>query len=335
MDYGRLISRAFEITKRHRFLWWLGILAGFTEMGGGFNFPNPGDFGKDWPKPTHQHGQFSQLFQHFHLSLSSPFGSQFPSRFNDFNLMGIGIGLIIILALLTLVIGLGVVVISTMARGGLIASVAGIERQEPVSFKRGFGAGYHAFWRIFAIGLLIGLAALGVLALLAVPAIILAITEHYIGAIILGILGFLIFLPIVLYLGLLVNYALRIVVIENGGVQASLSGAHQIIRRNLGPVLLVWLLALAFGIGYAVALTIALLVVLIPLALLGWAIYSGLGLVVTIIYGVIFGLLVLAGILFVQGLMATFISSYWTLAYLALTKPKEQIVEVPLPAPAA
>jgi len=335
MDYGRLISRAWQITFRHRFLWWLGILAGFTEMGGGFNFPNLGDFGKDWPKPSHHDGQFSQLFQQFHFSLSSPFGPEFSRQFDDLGLLGMGIGLIIIIALLAFIIGLGIVVISTMARGGLIASVAGIERQEPVSFKQGFRAGYHAFWRIVGINLLVGLAVLGILALLAVPVIILAVTEHFVGAVILGIFELLIFLPIAIYFGNLTMYALRIILIENGGVQASLSGAHQIIRRNIGPVLLVWLLGVAFGIGYAVALLVALLIVLIPLALLGWAIYAGLGLAATIIYAVIFGLLVIAGMIFVQGLMSTFISSYWTLAYLALTKPKGQIIEAPQPLPAA
>ena len=92
--------------------------------------------------------------------------------------------------------------------------------------------------------------------------------------------------------------------------------------------------SVALGLGYAIAVLIALLVALIPLALLGWAVYAGLGLVVTIIYAVIFGLLIIAGMIFVQGLMSTYISSYWTLAYLALTKPKEQIVEAPLPAAA-
>jgi hypothetical protein len=333
MDYGRLISRAFQITFRHRFLWWLGILAGLTEMGGGFNFPNPGDFGKDWPKPSHHYEQFSQSLQQLHVSLSSFFPPEFS---NPINYFGRSMFLLIVLiAGLALVIGLGILVVSTMARGGLIASVAGIERQEPVSFKQGFRAGYHAFWRIIGASLLVGLAVLGVLALLALPAIILAITKHYIGAVILGILGFLIFLPIAIYFGNLVMYALRIILIENGGVQASLSGAHQIIKRNLGPVLLVWLLALAFGIGYAVAFTIALLVVRIPLGLLGWAVYAGLGMTATIVYAVIFGLLLIAGLLFLQGLMSTFISSYWTLAYLALTKPKEQIVEAPLLTPAA
>jgi hypothetical protein len=333
MDYGRLISRAFEITKRHRFLWWLGILAGFTEMGGGFNFPSPGDFGKDWPKPSHHYEQFSQSLQQLHFSLSS----FFPPEFSDpINYFGRSMFLLIVLiAGLALVIGLGILVISTMARGGLIASVAGIERQEPVSFKLGFRAGYHAFWRIVAANLLVGLGVLGILALLALPVIILAVTEHHVGAVILGVLAVLILLPILIYCGNLTMYAMRVILIENGGVQASLSGAHQIIKRNLGPVLLVWLLAVALGLGFAVALIVAFLIVLIPLGLLGWAIYAGLGMTVTIIYAVIFGLLVLAGMIFVQGLWSTFHSSYWTLAYLALIKPKEQIVEAPLPLPAA
>ena len=41
MNYGALITRAFRITTRHKFLWILGILAGGFGAGGGGGGPNP------------------------------------------------------------------------------------------------------------------------------------------------------------------------------------------------------------------------------------------------------------------------------------------------------
>jgi hypothetical protein len=334
MDYGRLIARAFQITFRYRFLWGLGILAAFTEGGAGFNIPNPGGFDHSWPGASHHYDRFSLSLQHFSFSVRSFFPSELFSRFGTFGLAELGLGLLVMIVLLALFLGLALFVISLMAGGGLIDSVAGIERREPVWFGRGFRAGYHAFWRIVAVGLLTGLAVLGALIVLSLPVVVLALTKHYWVAVGLGIVEFLIFLAIVIYLGILVMYARRIILIENGGVQASLSGAHQLIRRNLGPVLLVWLLTLAFAIGYAIAIVIALLVVLIPLGLLGWGIYAGLGQTATIVYAVIFGLLLLAGLVLLQGMMTAFNSSFWTLAYLELTRPKVLATEIPVETPA-
>ena len=42
MDYGAIVRRAWEITKKYRFIWWLGLLAILAEGGmSGFNGASP------------------------------------------------------------------------------------------------------------------------------------------------------------------------------------------------------------------------------------------------------------------------------------------------------
>jgi hypothetical protein len=334
MDYGRLISRSWQITFRHRFLWWFGIIAALPGMAGNLsNFTNPRTFGEGWSGNSHH---LSQSFQQLTFSSRTFLPPELSSRLETSGLLGLGLGILVLIIGLSLIIGLGIIAVTIMAQGGLKASVAGIERQEPVSFKRGFVIGYHAFWRLLAIGFLIFCAVLGVLALLALPVVLLAVSEHYVGAGLLGLLGLLIFIVPAFYLGNLSTYANMMVVVENRGVGESLAGSHQIIRRNLGSVILIWLLSGALAIAYTLAFMIVFFVMNMPLEILKTALaHAGLGAMASILVTVIFGLLASIVMLAFQTLMVVFISSYWTLAYLALIKPKEQIVEAPLPAPAA
>src|SRR5205823_15023746 len=51
MEYGRLLTDAFEITWRHRFLWVLGLFAGSSTCSGSFNsqWPTGTDFSRGAP----------------------------------------------------------------------------------------------------------------------------------------------------------------------------------------------------------------------------------------------------------------------------------------------
>ncbi len=292
MDYGRLITRAFQITIRHRFLWILGILAG---GGGSFNFNYGGGPGNGGPPPEAFDRSLAWLLAHLYVII----------------LIGIILFLIVIFF----------IVVSIMANGGLIASVAGIEGRQSVSFWKGMRAGYHAFWRLFAIGLLLFLVVASVIALMAAPIVILVLTEHYIPAIALGLLFIPPFIILAIYVSILSMYAYRFTVIQATGAIESLVRANYTMFASKKEVLLVWLLSLAFGLAAVVGIMIVLVVIALPAIAIGVGIYLTLGLMATIVYALGPALVLFATSLLLNGVTTTFSSSFWTLAHLDLTRP--------------
>ncbi len=125
MEYGKILKRSVNIVWQNKFLIILGILASLVSGsfgggagGGGGN----GDL-----------GQFPELEE---------------------EIAALAVGLIIALVCVVLVVGIVLWVISTIARGGLIASVDSIESGEKSSFRQAWSAGWHKAWTLLGIGLL-------------------------------------------------------------------------------------------------------------------------------------------------------------------------------------
>ena len=97
MDYGKLISRAFQITLRHRFLWLLGILAG----GGGGSFQYSYGGGDEFGAPTD-------------LPSVDPVAAWISAH----------LPLVILLGAILFLIVIFLVVLAIIAKGGLIATFA-------------------------------------------------------------------------------------------------------------------------------------------------------------------------------------------------------------------
>ncbi|NIM05844.1 MAG: hypothetical protein GTO55_06295 [Armatimonadetes bacterium] len=312
MDYGGLIKRAFFITLRHKFLWPLGILAALPEclssLGGG-----PGDTsGED------------------HLLLNASLNSRkdLPTiRGLDVEALAErlleNIPLLVALAFAVFILLLAIVVISTMAKGGVIASAIGIEEQEPVSFGRGFRAGYHAFWRMVGIFLLMFLLVSVSMILLAAPVIGLIITEHYWAAVGAGLPVFLILIALSIYVSVLKAYAIRFVIGHGLGIGASISDAHALMMKFKGEATLVFLIMVALRIGIVIASCIILLPLALLLAMPAILAEAAVGGIAVLVLAGVFQLIFFAVTLFLFGLVHIFDSSFWTLAFLDLSNKAE------------
>ncbi|UCC68956.1 MAG: hypothetical protein JSV79_03280 [Armatimonadota bacterium] len=303
MDYGKLISRAARITIRHRFLWLLGILA----SGSGLNFGYSGDSGGDYAEPLPEVLRQALDWFSAHLYVA------------------------ILLAVIFFLVVIFFIVISIMANGGLIASVAEIERRQPVSFMAAMKAGYHVFWRLVGLGILIVLGIMSPIVFSALPIVALVLAEHYLAAVAVGLILLPIIIVVAIYLGLVLIYAQRFAVVQAAGVIASLTSAHHLLFSFKKEVLLVWLIAIALGIGISFASVLVIILIALPSVALGALIYTSLGLIPTLAFALIPALVLLAAVLLMTGISGAFQSSYWTLAYLDLTK----ISPPPLPQPAA
>jgi membrane-anchored glycerophosphoryl diester phosphodiesterase (GDPDase) len=305
MNYGEIISEAFRLAWRNRFLWFFGF---FVAGGGGlFNFPsnlgvNPGG----------------------NSGVSSNGIGQFVSE---------NLGLIVAAVALLAVLALIFIVLTLISQGALAESVAALHRGETRRFSSAWRTGISSFWRVLGQAILFFLIWLALLVAIVLPAIlivlgILAATESpglralFIGLVVL--LAIIVFIVLLVALVVIGQFALRNLVVDGERVFGSVGAGYRLFRRNLGRSLLVWIIKVALSIGLGIAyFTVFLILGLVlvgPAVALFFAGYTTAGIVV----GIVGGLLFLVIIVVISGALGTFSHAYWTLAYLRIVAPNEE-----------
>jgi hypothetical protein len=279
MNYGELLSEAFRLTWRNRFLWFFGI---FVAGAGSFNLP--ANFGGG-------QGQ-------------APFGpTAGPLRWISENLV------LFLTAVITVVVVLAVVylVLSMISHGALAEGVAALHRGEARRFGPAFRAGTANFWRVLWLKGLFFLMALGLASLIFLPVVL--------GVVFVVVALVAVFLPF----AIVNQFALRELVVNRRRVLESIGGGFGLFWRNIGRSLLVWLLQLAvmlgLGIGALVVLVIFGAILLGPAIALFATERASAGVVAAVVGGLLF----LVPLLVISGALGTFNHAYWTLAYLRLT----------------
>jgi hypothetical protein len=144
--------------------------------------------------------------------------------------------------------------------------------------------------------------------------------------IVLGLFFVVLFIALVVAFYIVGQLALRDLVVDGKRVFESIGAGYRLFRRNLGRSLLIWLIQVAISIGVGIVVLIVFLI--LGLILIGPAVglffadYTAAGIAV----GAIGGLLFLIPYLVISGAIGTFNHAYWTLAYLRLTTPVEEIM---------
>jgi hypothetical protein len=291
LDLGATLSRAWKITWDHKVLWLFGILAALGSGNAGSN-TNFRFQGRDLGTPDPQVEQFMRRF----------FGEIDPNV-----LVAVGIGL----ACLVFLIGVVLFVLSVIGRGGLIGGIQLADTQGKVTFGEAWRIGTGKFWTVLFIGLIVWVIslAIGLASGLAFLTVCLAP---------LACVGFLIIAVLSVYT-LIAQIA---AVVDNLSVTEALSRAWQVIQANLGGVIVLGLILVVINwlLGLAIAGVSALLL--------------GPAFVGAIIAGqnenpnasmafVTVGLLCLTALIpvliVVGGVIQTWLTSAWTLAYKRFT----------------
>jgi hypothetical protein len=307
MNYGDLLSEAFRLTWRNRYLWFFG----FFVAGGGGSFNFPANFG----------GQ----------EVQNPFGPVAgPLQWISDNLvlfLTVIISVIVVLALIFLVL-------SIISHGALAESVAALHRGETRGFGPAFRVGTANFWRVLGLKVLFFLIALGLILVIFLPVVLGALaafsltdsTGLRVLAVVLGVLFVFVALIVVFLPFAIVNqFGLRELVVSRRRITESIAGGFRLFRRNIGRSLLVWLIQLAVMLGLGIAVLVAL--VIFGAILLGPAIalfatdHAPAG----VVAGVVGGVLFLVPVFVISGAIGAFNHAYWTLAYLRLVEPPEDL----------
>jgi hypothetical protein len=275
MDYGKLLNRAWELVWQHKFLIILGVLVALSSgLGTGTSSGTNIRFEAD--------------------SQDLGFGSVPPVAFSDaavpfwLALFLVGVGLMVAFVLW---------VISTLARGGLIAGAAAADSGQSTSFSQAWNAGWKRGWTLLGVGIvpaipgfvLLILGGLGFGAYVSnasggsgIP----AVRNVTLILVILACLA----IPAILVLEILRVFANRACMLEGLGVVDAYRRGIKILVDNLGSALVLFLLQIA-----VMVVIIILLIVpgtILALCCLFWPV-----------------------LLLFQGAVTAYFSTMWTLAW--------------------
>jgi hypothetical protein len=290
MDYSKLISRSFELTKKYKFLWLLSFL---TILGGVASEENL-NFGYNFNFPQNYSSAPNLHWEQWSTKLLS--------------------ALPIIIVIVTALILLGVLlfIVGLIAKGGLINSIIRLDKKLKVDFGSAMSTGKQFAWRLFLLRLLFGLVMV-VFIIAAIPIVI--------------ILFFLFFLTIpalwlvATVLAILVQMSHIVLVNENLGVFASIAKAWKLLRQNWSKVGLMWLINLGLGLGIAIvfflfALFCGAIIAIIVVLVLHFSAALAPAVIICLIPII---LLLLVVMMIVCSIITTFLTSFWTLGVTKLT----------------
>jgi hypothetical protein len=307
MDYGRLFSRAWEIVWNNKFMFLLGFLAALGVGGGGANTNFRVGSGNLPPEIT----------------------TGFERFFERFGPLLIGLGC------LAFIIGLIFWLIRLAAQAGLISAAARIEAGEKMTFSSAFSAGTRVLGRMIGINLLLYgpfIILIIIVAAIFATTIGAAVASSIAGgntsdiealtgglsllAICIGCLACLL-VPLGLLISVIYPFAQRGAVLGNLGVIDSIRHGWQVVKANVGDIILliIFFLVLGFIFGLVAA------VVLLPFAfiafgpaffrLMGNDVIQAIDIIAILIGGILIGLVAAV----INSIMVAFRSTTITLAY--------------------
>jgi hypothetical protein len=299
-NFGEVLSRAWQIVWKHRVLWIFGVFAGCSRSGGGGGGGGGGGSGIE------SGGQqpFPELQRTF---------EQIGQWISD-NPWVIAVFVILVLALVILSIFVG-----TIGRIGLIKGTYEAEQgAERLIFGELFSESMPYFWRVFGLSLLIGVLFL----LIFLPLIFFGIITAGIGFIcILPLLCLLI--PISWAVMVVIEQANAAIVLEDLGIGDGLRRGWEVVRANIGTMILMALILFIGSAVVGIVLAIPLIVAVVPLVI--GSVAAGDGTQPALWFWIVGACcaVYLPILLILNGVLTAYVQSAWTLTYMRLTKPQE------------
>lgn len=230
MDYGKIVSRSFDIAWRYKWLWLFGM---FTA----------GSFNIDFSFLQDHSIDKSDLFQTFDFQ---------PEVLLSF---AFALCLWILIMLICYII----------SEIGIIDSVNRIERGGSYSFGIAFSSGLTHFLKFLGLNILMFFITIVPIAIIVIIIILLFVVH-----VALGFLSLLLFLPLLLFVIFVIfnisQLAKRVLIVRSCSIGDALGESYYLLKSNFGKNLVVFLINMGFGIGFSILMAIIYLMIGLPIA---------------------------------------------------------------------
>ncbi|HEB12928.1 MAG TPA: hypothetical protein ENI11_04555 [Actinobacteria bacterium] len=295
MDYKELVLKSLRLVWGNKWLWAFGLFASAGGGSGSYNFSGGGNM-----QP------FSENPQDFNWQVFGSPVSDWVSR----NLI-----LLIALAVIVFLLIIMVAIFGIVSQAALIGAADKLDEDEETGFSQSLSTGITNFWRL--LGLMILLALIIIVPLLFMVAIGLMVYASGMPMFFLVFLipVILIMIPVAIGVSLVGLLGSRSVVIDSLGPVDAIKSGWKMLRENLGPVLLTWLISLLIGFVVGIVVVILLLMLVVPIAMLGYLIFLT-GITTAKLAGIaVLALLFFLIFLVLRSALGAYRSVYWTLAF--------------------
>ena len=308
MDFGEILTRAWQIIWKNRVLWLFGVLASCTSQGnysGSFSGSGGGEFSGDFNNPA---GEFQ---------------GKVPPAFENFARWIEGIPeetfILVAAAIVCLAIILSIVfyLISTYGRVTVIEGALQAERGMALTFRQLASDGAEYLWSALGLNLLLGLVVFLVGMAFALIAIVATVFTFGIGLLCLIPLACL-FVPIGIAYSVYVELANVALVSDKLGVMDAIRRAWEVMRDNLGNIAVMALILVIGGGIISIIIGFPIALVFIPLVF-GFVANNGEFLNTSLAVSGICLVLAIPVVIFLNGILRSYIISAWTLTYEELT----------------
>jgi hypothetical protein len=301
--YRNILGKAWQITKKFKYLWLLGLFAAF--LGNSTEY----QILLDQINNVKNQASTISLWQQ-KLNLLIP-----QLDFTDGKIFFIVFILLISLAITLLVLWL---IISCL--GGLIKGAAEADKGQKHKAGSLLKTGGQKFWPILGLNIIAKLIIYGVLILILGPLMLatFAIGNYTVNLLII-LISFIIFVPLTIIISMIAKFGSIYVVLEGQKFWEAFKNGWRMFAANwmiaVEMAIIIFLINLLAGLIFGVlALILLALISFLSLAMANAALSVGVftaGLYINL-------LLLLAGSLFIGAVLATFQISAWTLLYLKL-----------------
>ncbi len=308
MDFGKVLTRAWEIIWKHKILWLFGILASCGSQGGNFG----GNF--NYRMDSGEINNLPPQWQEFFRNLQNGFDRTPDERM---------VGFIIIVVCIVLLLALVAWLLSIFGRVSLIKGTLLAEAGKSFTFSSLARESFPVFGSALLLSFLLGLLPLVLGFLVAVVLVAFSVITFGIGLLcVIPLLCLLV--PLAIAYNVYVEMAYVALVSEGLGVIEAINRGWQVFRNNLGNVAVIALILIIGGLFVGILLGLPIILVFAPF-LLGMLANtpdsqnSGL-----IISGICL-VLALPVIILGNGILHSYLQSAWTLAYQQLSATKKKL----------
>jgi len=298
MNYGDILTRAWQITWKYKVLWIFGILAGCGSSNGNAN-------GSSGNASYTQNADTlpPEIIRFFERSL------KFLKR------PEVIVGLVVaFLFFITIAIFL-----SNIGRIALINGTYQVEQgAEKLTFGELFHAGVARFWHFFGMNFLVSLPfIIAILALVGVGAgAVMAADGGMGGEILLVIIPlictlFCIIFVVSIAIGIFIQQAQNAMLVEDLGIIDSLKRGWQVLKNNLVPIILMALILFIIGAVAGFVIALPIMIIVVP-AIFSFALGQAKSFRPLIIMGLCLAVYTPVAIV-MGGVLTTYIQASWTL----------------------
>jgi hypothetical protein len=273
IDYGKIISKSWDITKRNKWLWVYGlvlaILGGSSARGSG-----SGGSGSSASSPS---PQLKNLPGNIPQETEKVLGTATDTVSQWLSNVPVSTWIIIGIIILTVII-IGIIIswiARSWAKAGLIAGVADASDGREVSLVSTSPRGIASCKNIMIYDLLIGIISIGVLIVFLVLGVIgfIAIKLIPIVGIIISVIAGLIlvftFIFLIILCSIISVYAERLIVLRKYAPWDAFNKGLVIAKKNAVPTVLMGLINDAFGCGAGCISSAITIILILPAVMLG------------------------------------------------------------------